>query len=58
MRDAVFSPSISKRDYLSVSQIDHQEDRAVTLDMAPAELFSDAGACILMPAVDQGPLCK
>lgn len=21
-------------------------------------LFSDAGACMLMPAVDQGPLCK
>ncbi|KAL2113909.1 hypothetical protein VUR80DRAFT_1762 [Thermomyces stellatus] len=50
------SPGISKRDYLSVSQIDHQEDREVTLDMPPAELFADAGACMLMPAVDQGPL--
>lgn len=52
------SPKIHQRDYLSVSQIDHQDDRAVTLDMEPAELFADAGACILMPAVDQGPLCE
>lgn len=26
--------------------------------MAPTALFEDAGACILMPSVDQGPLCK
>lgn len=41
-----------------MSQIDHEVDRDVTLDMEPAELFADAGACMLMPAVDQGPLCK
>lgn len=50
------SPSIHKRDYLSVSQIDHKSDKTVTFDMAPSALFEDAGACILMPSVDQGPL--
>ena len=52
------SPRIHERDYISVSKIDHQVDRDVTLDMEPGELFADAGACMLMPAVDQGPLCK
>ncbi|SPO01457.1 related to protocatechuate 3,4-dioxygenase beta subunit [Cephalotrichum gorgonifer] len=50
------SSKLHTRDYISVSQIDHKVDKEVTLDMSPSELFADAGACILMPAVDQGPL--
>ena len=54
----MLSPKIHERDYLSVSEIDHRDNRTVNLDTEPAELFADAGACILMPAVDQGPLCE
>lgn len=50
-------PAIHKRDYISVSKIDHHSDKAITATTDPASLFADAGACILMPAVDQGPLC-
>lgn len=48
---------IHKRDYISVSKIDHKSDKTITATTDPASLFADAGACILMPAVDQGPLC-
>ncbi|KAB5581141.1 Intradiol ring-cleavage dioxygenase-like protein [Coniochaeta sp. 2T2.1] len=50
------SPKIHQRDYISVSKIDHHSNKTVTKTTDPASLFSDAGACILMPAVDQGPL--
>ncbi|KAK4140190.1 Intradiol ring-cleavage dioxygenase [Dichotomopilus funicola] len=48
--------SLHPRDYLSVSKINHKSNKTVTADMDLGSLFSDAGACILMPAVDQGPL--
>ncbi|OIW35693.1 aromatic compound dioxygenase [Coniochaeta ligniaria NRRL 30616] len=50
------SPKIHERDYISVSKIDHHSNKTVTKTTDPATLFADAGACILMPAVDQGPL--
>lgn len=50
------SPALHKRDYISVSRIDHRKNITVTLQMPPASLFSNYGACMLMPAVDQGPL--
>ncbi|KLU90200.1 hypothetical protein MAPG_09164 [Magnaporthiopsis poae ATCC 64411] len=50
------SPHISKRDYLSVSKIDHKSKKPVSKGMSLASLFTDYGACMLMPAVDQGPL--
>ncbi|KAH8893951.1 aromatic compound dioxygenase [Thozetella sp. PMI_491] len=50
------SRAIHERDYISVSKIDHKSSKTVTKTTDPASLFSDAGACILMPAVDQGPL--
>lgn len=49
---------ISPRDYISVSRIDHKSDKTVSEGMDLSTLFSDAGACMLMPAVDQGPLCE
>lgn len=51
------APKIHERDYISVSKIDHHSNKTVTQTTDPATLFADAGACILMPAVDQGPLC-
>lgn len=48
---------IHKRDYISVSKIDHKSSTPVTATTDPFTLFADAGACMLMPAVDQGPLC-
>ncbi|EJT69775.1 hypothetical protein GGTG_12658 [Gaeumannomyces tritici R3-111a-1] len=50
------SPHISKRDYISVSKIDHKSNKPVSKGMSLASLFTDYGACMLMPAVDQGPL--
>ncbi|KAK0629518.1 Intradiol ring-cleavage dioxygenase [Bombardia bombarda] len=50
------SPKLSPRDYISVSKINHKSNKVVTTGMDLATLFSDAGACMLMPAVDQGPL--
>ncbi|KAK3326916.1 Intradiol ring-cleavage dioxygenase [Cercophora scortea] len=50
------SPKLDPRDYISVSKIDHKSSKAVSKTMDLASLFSDAGACMLMPAVDQGPL--
>ena len=52
------SPKIKPRDYLSVSRIDHKSNKQVSANMDLATLFSDAGACMLMPAVDEGPLCE
>lgn len=46
------------RDYISVSKIDHKSNKTVTKGMDLSTLFSDSGACMLMPSVDQGPLCK
>lgn len=48
----------SPRDYESVTRIDHKSNKTVTKGMDLSTLFSDAGACMLMPAVDQGPLCE
>ncbi|KAI7912666.1 hypothetical protein M0657_010014 [Pyricularia oryzae] len=50
------SPHISKRDYISVSRIDHKSNKPVSKGMDLSSLFTDYGACMLMPAVDQGPL--
>ncbi|KAK0716772.1 Intradiol ring-cleavage dioxygenase [Lasiosphaeria miniovina] len=50
------SPKLKPRDYISVSRIDHKSNKTVTKGMDLSNLFSDAGACMLMPAVDQGPL--
>ncbi|KAL2129752.1 hypothetical protein VTI74DRAFT_7342 [Chaetomium olivicolor] len=44
------------RDYISVSRIDHKSSKSVSKGMDLSTLFSDSGACMLMPAVDQGPL--
>jgi hypothetical protein len=52
------SPKIHERDYISVSKIDHKSNKFVNWTTDPATLFADAGACMLMPAVDQGPLCR
>jgi hypothetical protein len=54
----MISTKLGKRDYISVSRVDHKSTKTVTKDTDPASLFSDAGACMLMPAVDQGPLCR
>ncbi len=51
-------PKLSPRDYISVSKIDHKTSKAVSKGMDLSTLFSDSGACMLMPSVDQGPLCK
>jgi len=50
------SPHIHKRNYITVSKIDHHSNKTVSKTTDPVSLFSDAGACMLMPAVDQGPL--
>jgi protocatechuate 3,4-dioxygenase beta subunit len=50
------SPKLSPRDYISVSKINHKSSKAVSWNMDLGSLFSDAGACMLMPSVDQGPL--
>lgn len=50
--------SLRPRDYLSVSRIDHKTNKAVSKNMDASTLFKDAGACILMPYVDEGPLCR
>ncbi|KAK4104427.1 Intradiol ring-cleavage dioxygenase-like protein [Parathielavia hyrcaniae] len=44
------------RDYISVSRIDHKSNKTVSKGMDLSTLFSDSGACMLMPSVDQGPL--
>jgi len=44
------------RDYLSVSRIDHKSNKAVSKGMDASTLFTDYGACMLMPVVDEGPL--
>ncbi|KAL1874354.1 hypothetical protein VTK73DRAFT_437 [Phialemonium thermophilum] len=49
-------PMIHKRDYISVNRIDHKSNKTVSWTTDPATLFTDAGACMLTPAVDQGPL--
>ena len=49
--------SLRPRDAISVSKIDHKTNKPVSKDMDAATLFKDAGACILMPYVDEGPLC-
>ncbi|KAK3296683.1 Intradiol ring-cleavage dioxygenase [Chaetomium fimeti] len=46
----------SPRDYEEVNRIDHKSNKTVSEGMDLSTLFSDAGACMLMPAVDQGPL--
>lgn len=48
---------VHKRDYISVSRINHQSNKTVTWTTDPATLFADAGACMLMPVADLGPLC-
>jgi hypothetical protein len=45
------------RDYRTALQTNHKSDKTVTKGMDPATLFADAGACILMPGVTEGPLC-
>ena len=52
------SPKLRARDYLSVSRIDHKSNKTVSKGMDLTTLFSDMGACMLMPYVDEGPLCK
>ncbi len=47
---------LAQRNYISVSKIDHKSSKTVTTATDPVSLFADAGACILMPSVDQGPL--
>ncbi|KAK3984621.1 Intradiol ring-cleavage dioxygenase [Cladorrhinum sp. PSN332] len=37
-------------------EIDHKSNKAVSKGMDLSTLFSDAGACMLMPVVDEGPL--
>ena len=37
---------------------DHRSDKEVTAETDPAELFADAGACVLSPELTEGPLCK
>ncbi|KAL2145833.1 hypothetical protein VTI28DRAFT_6130 [Corynascus sepedonium] len=49
-------PKVSPRDYLDVIKIDHKSNKTVTEGMELSTLFEDYGACMLMPAVDQGPL--
>jgi hypothetical protein len=49
--------ALSPRDYISVSRIDHKTNKPVSKGMDVSTLFSDAGACMLMPVVDEGPLC-
>ena len=56
--DSLDRPKLSPRDYISVSKIDHKTSKAVSKGMDLSTLFSDSGACMLMPSVDQGPLCK
>lgn len=51
-------PKVSPRDYLDVIKIDHKSNKTVTEGMELSTLFEDYGACMLMPAVDQGPLCE
>lgn len=50
------APKLSPRDYISVSRINHKSNKAVSWNMDLKTLFSDYGACMLMPSVDQGPL--
>lgn len=54
--DADEKPKLRPRDYISVSRIDHKSSKPVSKGMDLKTLFSDAGACILMPVVDEGPL--
>lgn len=54
--EPVQTRSLRPRDYLSVSKIDHKSTKTVTKGMDVSTLFSDAGACMLMPVVDEGPL--
>ncbi|KAK3358805.1 Intradiol ring-cleavage dioxygenase [Lasiosphaeria hispida] len=54
--DSNESPKLHPRDYISVSKIDHKSSKPVSNTMDLSTLFSDAGACILMPGVDEGPL--
>jgi len=49
-------PKLSPRDYISVSRIDHKQNIPVQTGMDLSTLFKNSGACMLMPAVDQGPL--
>ncbi|KAK4445799.1 Intradiol ring-cleavage dioxygenase, partial [Podospora aff. communis PSN243] len=63
LRRAAGLPPVSRgerkvrpRDYLSVSRIDHKSNKAVSKNMDATTLFSDYGACMLMPVVDEGPL--
>jgi protocatechuate 3,4-dioxygenase beta subunit len=44
------------RDARTALATNHKSDKKVSYDMDPATLFSDAGACILQPGVDEGPL--
>jgi len=57
LSEPVKARKLSPRDYLSVSRIDHKTNKAVSKGMDVSTLFSDAGACMLMPVVDEGPLC-
>ena len=52
------SNPIHKRSYITVSQINHKSNKTVTKNTDPATLFTNSGSCIMMPIVDQGPLCK
>ena len=58
MAQMTFSNSMYKRSYITVSQIDHKSNKTVTKATDPSTLFSTTKACILMPIVDQGPLCR
>lgn len=51
------APKLRPRDYISVSRIDHKSNKPVSEGMDVSTLFADAGACMLMPVVDEGPLC-
>jgi len=56
LEEPVQKRALRPRDYLSVSRIDHKTNKAVSKNMDASTLFKDAGACILMPYVDEGPL--
>lgn len=43
-----YRPAVHKRDYISVSKIDHHSNKTVTKTTDPATLFADSGACMLM----------
>jgi hypothetical protein len=54
----LYSPVISGRDFTEVLNTNHKSSKAFTAATKGAELFADAGACMLSPEVTEGPLCQ